>query len=49
MKLKPITLKLGNLLIAISMATVPTAMTIGFLLSHGYIVCRKLDYNFKKL
>ena len=32
-------LKLGNLVLAILLSTVPTAMTIGFLNVHGLIVC----------
>ena len=35
-------LKLGNLLIAILLSTVPTAMTIGAFSLHGKFVCRNL-------
>ena len=36
-------LKLGNLFLALIFAVVPTAMTIGFLGVHGYILCRSLE------
>ena len=36
-------LKCGNLFLAAFVSLVPTAMTIGFLGVHGYILCRTLD------
>ncbi len=42
-------LKLGNLFLALLFATVPTAMTIGFLGTHGYILCRDLDKRLEKV
>ena len=35
-----INLKIGNLIIAIWLSTVPTAMTVGLLWAHGLNVCR---------
>ena len=36
-------LRLGNLLLAALFSVVPTAMTIGFLGIHGYLLCKNLD------
>ena len=36
-------LKIGNFFLASIFALVPTAMTIGFLGVHGYMVCKTLD------
>ncbi len=38
-------LKFGNLLLAAIFSVVPTAMTITFLLIHGTILCRTIDYS----
>ncbi len=43
-----LTLKLGNLLLAISLATVPTAITYGVLGIHGINVCSSLDRKIQK-
>ena len=37
-----IRLKIGNLLLAILLSTVPTAMTIGFLRINGLLICNNL-------
>ena len=36
-------LRLGNFFLAAMFSIVPTAMTIGFLGTHGYLLCRRLD------
>ena len=41
-------LKLGNLVLAALFSIVPTAMTIGFLGVHGYILCRTLETRLEK-
>ena len=40
---KELNLRLGNLLLAISLATVPTAITYGTLSFHGLNICRDLS------
>ena len=40
---KDLRLKVGNLVLALLFAIVPTTMTIGFLGVHGYILCQNLD------
>ena len=42
-KRKDLNLRLGNLLIAIFLATVPTAITYGTLSIHGLNICRTLS------
>ena len=42
-KRKDLNLKLGNLILAISLATVPTAITYGTLSIHGLNICRNLS------
>ena len=42
-KRKDLNLRLGNLLLAISLATVPTAITYGTLSIHGLNICRDLS------
>ena len=50
-KRKDLNLRLGNLILAISLATVPTAITYGTLSIHGLNICRnlstKIDYSSK--
>ena len=41
-KRKDLNLRLGNLILAISLATVPTAITYGTLSIHGLNICRSL-------
>ena len=41
-KRKDLNLRLGNLILAISLATVPTAITYGTLSLHGLNICRNL-------
>ena len=40
---KDLNLRLGNLILAISLATVPTAITYGTLSIHGLNICRTLS------
>ena len=40
---KDLNLRLGNLILAISLATVPTAITYGTLSIHGLNICRSLS------
>ena len=42
-KRKDFNLKLGNLILAIFLATVPTAITYGTLSIHGLNICRNLS------
>ena len=42
-KRKDLNLRLGNLILAISLATVPTAITYGTLSIHGLNICRSLS------
>ena len=42
-KRKDLSLRLGNLILAISLATVPTAITYGTLSIHGLNICRSLS------
>ncbi len=42
-KRKELNLRLGNLIIAIFLATVPTAITYGTLSIHGLNICRTLS------
>ena len=42
-KRKDLNLRLGNLIIAIFLATVPTAITYGTLSIHGLNICRTLN------
>ena len=42
-KRKDLNLKLGNLIIAIFLATVPTAITYGTLSIHGLNICKTLS------
>tara|TARA_Y100000589_G_scaffold246872_1_gene234670 strand:+ start:212 stop:526 length:315 start_codon:yes stop_codon:yes gene_type:complete len=42
-KRKDLNLRLGNLILAISLATVPTAITYGTLSIHGLNICRDLS------
>ena len=42
-KRKDLNLKLGNLILAIFLATVPTAITYGTLSVHGLNICRNLS------
>ena len=42
-KRKDLNLRLGNLILAISLATVPTAITYGTLSIHGLNICRNLS------
>ena len=42
-------LKVGNLFLAAIFSLVPTAMTIGFLGVHGYILCRGLDQRLEEV
>ncbi len=42
-KRKDLNLRLGNLILAISLATVPTAITYGTLSIHGLNICRNLN------
>ena len=44
-KRKDLNLRLGNLILAISLATVPTAITYGTLSIHGLNICRNLGSN----
>ena len=43
LKRKDLNLRLGNLLLAIFLATVPTAITYGTLSIHGLNICRSLS------
>ncbi len=40
---KDLNLRLGNLILAICLATVPTAITYGTLSIHGLNICRRLS------
>ena len=42
-KRKDLNMRLGNLILAISLATVPTAITYGTLSIHGLNICRNLS------
>tara|TARA_B100001250_G_C19641392_1_gene718446 strand:- start:392 stop:688 length:297 start_codon:yes stop_codon:yes gene_type:complete len=42
-KRKDLNLRLGNLILAIFLATVPTAITYGTLSLHGLNICRSLN------
>ena len=42
-KRKDLNLRLGNLILAIFLATVPTAITYGTLSIHGLNICRSLN------
>ena len=42
-KRKDLNLRLGNLILAISLATVPTVITYGTLSLHGLNICRELS------
>jgi len=42
-KRKDLNLRLGNLILAVSLATVPTAITYGTLSIHGLNICRNLS------
>ncbi len=42
-KRKDLNLRLGNLILAIFLATVPTAITYGTLSIHGHNICRNLN------
>ena len=42
-KRKDLNLRIGNLILAISLATVPTAITYGTLSIHGLNICRNLS------
>ena len=42
-KRKDLNMRLGNLILAISLATVPTAITYGTLSIHGLNICRTLS------
>ena len=42
-KRKDLNLRLGNLILAIALATVPTAITYGTLSIHGLNICRDLS------
>ena len=42
-KRKDLNLRLGNLILAITLATVPTAITYGTLSIHGLNICRNLS------
>ena len=42
-KRKDLNLRLGHLILAISLATVPTAITYGTLSIHGLNICRSLS------
>ena len=42
-KRKDLNLRLGNLILAIALATVPTAITYGTLSVHGLNICRNLS------
>ena len=44
-KRKDLNLRLGNLMLAIILATVPTAITYGTLSIHGLNICRNLSSN----
>ena len=45
---KDLNLRLGNLIIAIFLATVPTAITYGTLSIHGLNICRTLSSKLEK-
>ena len=47
-KRKDLNLRLGNLIIAIFLATVPTAITYGTLSIHGLNICRTLNSKVTK-
>ena len=47
-KRKELNLRLGNLIIAIFLATVPTAITYGTLTIHGQNICRTLSSKVTK-
>ena len=42
-KRKDLNMRLGNLILAITLATVPTAITYGTLSIHGLNICRNLS------
>ena len=46
-KRKELNMRLGNLIIAIFLATVPTAITYGTLSIHGLNICRTLSSELK--
>ena len=46
-KRKDLNLRLGNLILAIALATVPTAITYGTLSIHGLNICRDLSSKLK--
>jgi len=46
-KRKDLNLRLGNLILAIALATVPTAITYGTLSIHGLNICRSLSSKVK--
>ena len=46
-KRKDLNLRLGNLILAIFLATVPTAITYGTLSVHGLNICRNLSSKVK--
>jgi len=48
-KNQDVKLKLGNLVLAILFSVVPTSMTIGFLGTHGYILCKNLDSRLENI
>ena len=47
-KRKDLNLRLGNLILAIFLATVPTAITYGTLSIHGLNICRNLTNKIEK-
>ena len=47
-KRKDLNLRLGNLILAICLATVPTAITYGTLSIHGLNICRNLSSKVNK-
>ena len=47
-KRKDLNLRLGNLILAIFLATVPTAITYGTLSIHGLNICRNLSTKVSK-
>ena len=47
-KRKDLNLRLGNLILAIFLATVPTAITYGTLSIHGLNICRNLSSQLRE-
>ncbi len=47
-KRKDLSMRLGNLILAIFLATVPTAITYGTLSIHGLNICRNLNSKIEK-